>query len=170
MSNLETKLEELLEFKITKSSEEKKLKSQQKKLDKKLKNVREIEAKLKLAKAGTEANQTKVDENKNEPQSDDDTIVTPSVPVDNGFDIFYEVEHKIISDDTTIEDNIEEDKMEEDITVKVSTKEDLNKVEAKMKISTHEKIVWKCELCDQAYPRGYTMDPALHKREYLKQT
>ena len=60
-------------------------------------------------------------------------------------------------------------------TLAIDTKE--VKVQAIMKISGEEKAelenklrVWKCELCEQTYPMGYTMDQAIHRREHLKET
>ena len=50
VENLEAKVEDLLQFKVTKELEEKDLKNKSKKLDKKLKSIQEREAELKVLK------------------------------------------------------------------------------------------------------------------------
>ena len=50
VENLEAKLKELVQFKITKESEEKELRAKTKKLDKKFKTIQEKEAELKVAR------------------------------------------------------------------------------------------------------------------------
>ena len=86
-------IEELLEDKILKTSQEKGFKNKTKKLEKKLKAMEERETNLKLAEVNLDPIQKKVDSNANEAATElpeveaveTSTVILPSVPVKNFF-------------------------------------------------------------------------------------
>ena len=79
--NLKKKIEDLEKFKARKSLEEKEIKVKEKKLNKKLKNVSDIEAKLEFLKAKTSERPTLNDINENEPICNDDVATSQQVDV-----------------------------------------------------------------------------------------
>jgi hypothetical protein len=101
-ANLKHQVKELQEFKKEKHLEEKEMKAKERKIKQKLRNIGELEAKLKLAKIKVPKNiANKVDENENK-KDELEVGISPGVPVSNIFEVLSGGKHNQPEDDVNI--------------------------------------------------------------------
>ena len=148
----EATIQELLEFKMIKTSEENVIKKKEKKLNKKLKVIEEKEEKLKIEKSQVE---TKTDINKNETFTEENlSHFTVSIPTKNKFEGLDIIDVDGIENDFV--DNVPEDSSVEQTIIQVETK-----IRENLKASIKKKVEAKLSDHDLSIEQGKKLEAEL---------